>query len=138
MVGRTYAMRRRAEAVEATRERLLDTTRGLFMERLDPEAITLREVATRAGVSEMTVLRHFGTKAGLIDATEPRERGQVLSMRRAPAGDIAAAVRALYTHYEEAGDWGLRAQALERQRPALKTKLDGARAEHRRWVEVTF
>src|SRR5258708_17041856 len=134
MVGRTYAMRRRAEAVEATRERLLDTTRNLFMERLDPEAITLQEVAGGAGVSEMTVIRHFGTKAGLIEATEARERGRMLSMRRAPAGDISAAVRSLYTHYEEAGDWGLRAPALERQRAALKAKLDGARAEDRRWV----
>ena len=131
-------MRRRAESVEATRTRILDAVRDLFREHLDPASITIEEAARHAGVSAMTVTRQFGTKAELMAATQERERGRMVEMRRAPAGDVGAAVHALYDHYEEAGDWGLSMQAFEHVRPGMHEMVGRARASHRSWVKETF
>src|SRR5438105_5213704 len=138
MAARTYTMRGRAVAVEETRTSLLDATRALFIERLDPESITLQEVAQRAGVSTMTVTRHFGTKKALLEATRSREHDRIMASRRASPGDIEQAVRALYQHYEEMGDWALRMQALESVTPGLREGLNHARRAHRDWVEEVF
>lgn len=135
---RQYTMRQRAEAVEATRTRILDAARDLIKERLDPGAITVQETASRAGVSAMTVARHFRSKAALIGALEARERDRILAIRSAPVGDVPAAIKGLYDHYEEAGDLGLRMQAVEHMRPGLHQILTRARTEHRRWVENVF
>ena len=138
MAARTYTMRKRAEAKEAKRGDLLDATRALFIERLDPDSITLEQVALRAGTSTMTVIRHFGTKKGLLEATRQREHGRVMASRRAPAGDIDRAIHNLYRHYEETGDWGLRMQALESVNPGLRKGMRHARKAHREWVEEVF
>jgi len=138
MAARAYTMRIRAEAVEATRQRVLDATRDLFMERPDPDSITLGAVAARAGTSEMTVIRHFGTKAALIEAAEARERERIVSSRRATPGHVDEAIHFLFLHYEETGDWGMRMQALEVSTPGLRGLMKRARAAHRAWVEETF
>jgi AcrR family transcriptional regulator len=137
-MARTYTMRRRAESVDATRTKILDSARDLLVERLAPEAITIEETASRAGVSAMTVARHFRSKAALIAALGARERERVTEIRRAPAGDIATTIKGLYDHYEEAGDMGLRMQALEHVRPGMHEILKRARAHHRSWVEAAF
>ncbi len=43
----------------------------LFAER-GPDAVTVREIATAAGVSPALVLHHFGSKAGLREAVDAR------------------------------------------------------------------
>ena len=138
MAARAYTMRARAEAVEGTKQRILDVTRDLFLRQLDPDSMTLDQVASLAGVSTMTLVRHFGTKAALLEAVKQREMTRISAQRSAPAGDVKAAVSALYDHYEEAGDWGLRMQALEEARPGLHEGLQQARAMHRAWVEESF
>lgn len=131
-------MRKRAETVEATRARILDSARDLLIERLDSNLVSLEEVARAAGVTAMTVLRHFGGKPALVKEVEKRERARIIRSRQAPPGDIAEAVKVLYDHYEAMGDWGLRTQALEGRNPRVKKMLAGARAAHREWVETTF
>jgi AcrR family transcriptional regulator len=54
-------MSARAEAAEATGERILDAALELFGER-PTDQIPLDEVASRAGVSVQTVIRRFGGK----------------------------------------------------------------------------
>lgn len=69
--------------------------------------LTLDAVAARAGVGVRTVLRHFGSRDGLLDAVLAAGRAQVEAERRAPAGDLAAALTALLAHYERRGDFVL-------------------------------
>src|SRR5215468_1069578 len=102
-VKRRYRMAARAQAAAATHERILDAAIVLFWERpmLD---ISLEEVARRAGVSLPTVIRHFGDKGGLFAAAAEREYERVRLQRdEAPVGDVGAAVRILFDHYEELG-----------------------------------
>ncbi len=137
-MARPYTMRRRAASVEATRSRILDAARDLWHERLDPETITVEETASRAGVSAMTVARHFRSKADLIAALETRERNRVGAIRTAAVGDIRAVVGGLYEHYDEAGVFFLATQAIEHIRPGMHELLNRARKYHRGWVESAF
>lgn len=137
-MARSYTMRQRAESVEATRTRILEAVRELLHEKLNPDAITVEEAASRAGVSAMTVARHFRTKAELIAGVEAWARDHVAAIRNAPVGDIRAAVKGLYDDYEESGDFFLRTQALEHIRPGMHEWLNRGRAVHRAWVESAF
>ncbi|HXG26432.1 MAG TPA: TetR/AcrR family transcriptional regulator [Candidatus Binatia bacterium] len=67
MAPRTYNLGRRAEAATATRERILEAALALYHER-GVAATTLAEVARRADVSRGTILHHFGSADGLLDA----------------------------------------------------------------------
>jgi AcrR family transcriptional regulator len=132
-------MRKRAEAVHATRESILDATRQLLIERIDPDAVSLEDVAERASLTEMTVIRHFGSKAALMDATEKREQARISAAKRpVQPHDVAEAIRVLYDHYEADGDWILRMQALELSHPKVRAVLMRARGAHRRWAADTF
>ncbi|MDI6105961.1 helix-turn-helix domain-containing protein [Actinoplanes sp. NEAU-A12] len=65
MTRRVYDNTRRAEQARLTRRRILDAARELLVER-GPAAVTMRDVATGAGVSVETVYKTFRTKAALI------------------------------------------------------------------------
>jgi AcrR family transcriptional regulator len=65
MSRRQYDNTRRAEQARATRRRVLDAARELVIAR-GPTAVTMREVATAAGVSAETVQKAFRTKATLL------------------------------------------------------------------------
>ena len=64
-----------------TRNRILDAARELVLQQ-HPAALTVREIATSAGVSARTVYRYFPTKDELIQAvaTRPTERIPGLTM----------------------------------------------------------
>ena len=105
---RRYRMDKRSAAAEETGQRILQATVDLYMERW-LEDLTLEEVATRAGVTIQTVLRRFGSKAGLVQAAGETVNREVFSQRSlAPVGDIAGAVANLMDHYEAAGDLAIR------------------------------
>lgn len=62
---RTYNSRLRQEQAEATRERILQAVADISdADGLD--AVTNRAVAARAGVTEITVYRHFPNRAALM------------------------------------------------------------------------
>lgn len=135
--SRTYTMTARARSVEQTRSRILDATVDLYRERLATE-IALDDVASRAGVSVQTVLRHFGNRAGLEEAAFDHAQQAVQDERRAPVGDVDAAVRVLVDHYELRGDGVLLMLAQEQTQEAVRRITDVGRAVHRRWVEEVF
>ena len=60
-------MTTRVESAAATRRALLDAATGLLDEG-GPEAVTLREVGARAGVSRGAPYRHFADKDDLLTA----------------------------------------------------------------------
>jgi AcrR family transcriptional regulator len=135
---RRYRMTARAQAAAATRQRILDAAIALFWERpmLD---LSLEEVARRAGVSLPTVIRNFGDKEGLIAAGVERESARVDRQRNeAPVGDVRAAVRVLFDHYEELGDAVLRLLAEEDRVRGLSGLADRGRATHAQWCERVF
>lgn len=137
MKTRPYTQRARAAAARETRERVLSAGAALLWETLTPE-IRLADVAARAGVSVQTVLRHFGTRENLLAAAEDHLRAEIHAERRAPAGDIPAAVRAIFDHYERRGDGVLRLLAQEYGDDRIRQINDSGRRAHRDWVESVF
>ena len=83
---RSYTMTSRARATEETRTRILEATVDLVTERLAAD-ISLDSVAQRSGVSVQTVLRHFGSRAGLFGAAHSHAETKIVEERRVPVGD---------------------------------------------------
>ena len=135
---RPYHMSTRATAAEATGQRILQAVLDLYMTQW-LEDLTLDDVAARAGVTVQTVLRRYGSKAGLIQAAGESLYQQVSSQRnQAPAGDIAGAVANLVDHYEAIGDLTIRTLAQEQRHAALHEFAERGRMLHRAWVETAF
>jgi AcrR family transcriptional regulator len=134
---RAYTMTTRAKAAEETRRRILQAAFELQAQRLTSE-ISLEAIAELAEVSVQTVLRHFGSRAGLFDATVVFANEQVSEERRTPVGDVPAAVRVLVEHYEQRGDMALIMLAQENTHAHLRRMSESGKAMHRTWVEEVF
>ena len=89
---RTYTMTARAQAVEDTRTRIREALFELGTKQVFSD-ISLEDVAQEAGVSVQTVLRHFGSRAALIESNIDYAIGRVAHERVAPEGDVDAAAR---------------------------------------------
>ncbi|MFD0743406.1 TetR/AcrR family transcriptional regulator [Phytohabitans flavus] len=133
---RAYTLGARGEAMAATRERILRSVLDLSEEKMTIE-ITLGEVASRAGTSVQTVLRHFGTREGLLDAAVAKASAEVAEERRAPAGDPEAAIGVIVAHYERRGDFVLRLLSQEHD-PRIGAVVGPGKLLHRAWVEEMF
>ena len=128
----------RAKASAATGGRVLDAAIRLFGERPYDE-VALAEVAREAGVTVQTVLRRFGSKEGLTEAATALGLERVRAERwSSDPGDLDAAVRSLFEHYEAWGDRSLRFLAQEERVPAMRRVVQTGRALHREWVEHAF
>jgi AcrR family transcriptional regulator len=134
---RTYTMTARARAVEETRARILDACVALHGERPVTE-IGLDDIAARAGVSVQTVLRHFGSRAGLEEASFERAQRAVADERRTPVGDVAAAVQVIVEQYECRGDMALLMLAQESHQDLMARITRQGKAMHRAWVVEVF
>lgn len=131
-------MQSRAEAMAGTGEKILDAVDALLEERrLDQ--ITLAEVARRSGITVQTVLRHYGSRDGMLAAALVR-LGLRMGKDRDSArpGDVEHAVGILVDHYEEFGDRILLLLANEDREPFLRTLADAGRRYHREWCEEVF
>lgn len=137
MSPRAYTQGRRAQSVAATRRRILDATLELSSRRFISD-ISLDDVARESDVSVQTVLRQFGSRAGLIEAVVSYADEVVRDERRATPGDLPAAVEVLVAHYEHRGDTTLLLLAQEHTDPTLRRVADSGRALHREWVLETL
>jgi len=90
----------------------------------------------RVGVR--TVLRHFGSRDGLLDAVFAAGRAEVEAERLAPRGDVDVALTVLVAHYERRGDFVMHLLAQEGTEPRIDVLLSGGRELHRRWVSGVF
>jgi AcrR family transcriptional regulator len=136
---RRYQMTHRADAKERTRTAILEAAFDGFRDRWFDE-VTIADVARRAGVSQQTVVNHFGNKmglylAGVAEIVAPRIRAARSSAR---PGDVASVVDAVLADYEETGDGTVRTEALALRDPELADVVAGGRRSHRRWVEEMF
>ena len=134
---RVYRQTARADSAEATSRRIAEAFEECVRDRWFDE-VTLDEVARRAGVTVRTVVRKFGSKAGLVagflEYVAPRIRDQ----RKTGPGDIDGAIDRVLALYEEIGDSVIRNLAQESRHDALKELLDGGRRGHREITAETF
>jgi AcrR family transcriptional regulator len=76
---------------QETRARIVDAAAELFAER-GFDAVSVMEIAKRAGVVEKTVFNHFPVKEGLVFDADPPMRAALLdAVRRRPAGESVSA-----------------------------------------------
>ena len=134
---RGYTMGARAEAVVETRRRIVEALFTLGREQMFPD-ISLDDVAAAAGVSVQTILRHFTSRAGLIEATMDHAIATVTEERHAPVGDVAAAVAVIVGHYEDRGQTALLMLAQESSDAQVAELTGRGRAMHRTWVTEVF
>ncbi|HXP37194.1 MAG TPA: TetR/AcrR family transcriptional regulator [Solirubrobacteraceae bacterium] len=135
---RQYKQVAREEAQQRTREALLEAAIDEFYADRWSK-VSLTGLATRAGVTKQTLLRHFGSKEGLLIQALVRSAAQVLDERwNAPVGDVDGAVENLLDHYEV---WGPRARRIGawQDAPSVLAKLSQAgRQVHYQWIEFVF
>jgi AcrR family transcriptional regulator len=135
---REYRMGRRAEAAAHTAERILDAAAAVFWER-PTDQISLDEIARRARVSVLTIIRRFGSKDGVFAAAAERGAERIRQQRGAAVpGDVAGAVAILVGHYEELGDSVLRLLADEGRSAPLHAIAERGREQHAQWCERIF
>jgi AcrR family transcriptional regulator len=135
-MARTYTQTARAEATERTRKAILDAAIGRF--RRGEFETNLEAIADEAGVTTRTILRHFGSKEGLVEAAIAAADAAVRAERRAPAGDAEAFSRALVSHYERDGDRVLQMLAAEDRYPLVREATENGRRAHAEMVEECF
>lgn len=130
-------MRARADALARTREQILDAGMALWQERMTM-SISLGEIAEQAGVTVRTLLRHFGSREGLLDALVEHARKEVISEREVPIGDVGAAVSTIVAHYEKWGDVVMRMLEESREGRRMAEVVEEGRRLHRLWVREVF
>lgn len=135
---RAYRMAARAEAVAATRERILEAAEWAA-DNLQFEEVTLADIARRAGVSVQTLLRHFHNREELFLATVVQ-----IGMKMAGDRDVEASwgtkriVGVLVDHYERFGDRILWMLSQETRVPQIKMLTDFGRTYHAEWCRDAF
>ncbi|WP_448639774.1 TetR/AcrR family transcriptional regulator [Geodermatophilus sp. URMC 63] len=79
-----------------TRDRIVEAAAELFAER-GFDAVSVVEIAQRAGVVEKTVFNHFPVKEGLVLSTDPPMRAALLgAVASRPAGESVAAAAGVF------------------------------------------
>jgi AcrR family transcriptional regulator len=136
---RPYNNLARAQSQERTQQALLDAADEEFYAGRWQKT-SLETLAARAGVTKQTLLRHFGSKEGLLLKALIRGYAQVHDQRwSAPRSDIEGAVDNLLDHYEAWGARSLRIGAwLHEGHPLLAKLSQAARQVHYEWVEYVF
>jgi AcrR family transcriptional regulator len=135
---RPYNQVARAEGQQRTRDELLDAAdHELFTGRWEDASI--ESMAISAGVTKQTLLRHFGSKDGLLEEALLRASNLVRDQRlAAPSGDVSGAVDNLLDHYEQWGERALRIGATDVATKAIAELGERARQFHYDWVEHAF
>ena len=105
MTTRKYTSELRDAQADATRSRILDALVEVLADGVD--TLSIPAVAERAGVSVGTVYRHFGDKAGLLQALPAHAGRQAgLEIESVPESleELAEVVHGVFRHFENTGD----------------------------------
>ena len=128
----------RAKDAELTAERIVDA----MLARLAStpyEHIRIEDVATDAGVTGQTVIRRFGSKPALMNATVERELARIVAAREAAAHASAVdTIRDLVLHYERYGALILKTYSEAPLVPGLPEITARGRAFHVDWCRRAF
>ena len=121
---RPYHSELRAEQARDTRRRILDAAVQLIAS--SPAEWSIPSVADAAGVSIPTIYRHFGDKAGLVDAVVPHV-GERLGFRPrslpTDLDEMSGLVSELFHHYDQA-DPLIRAALASGRNPMRSESVD--------------
>lgn len=136
---RRYEMAGRSAAMQRTREAILDAAEELFGPAWFDE-VTLADVAARAGVSQQTVVNHFGSKIGLyLAGISERFAPRIAEVRgRAVVGDVGSIVATAVADYEVSGDGSYRSVVLAERVDELRQIIEGGARAHRAWIDQVF
>lgn len=85
-------------ARRTARERLIEAALAVLSDR-GFRGATTRDIAERAGVSEVTLFRQFGSKAALVDAALDQVTGGFRGRAQSPTDDLEADLTALAERY---------------------------------------
>lgn len=92
---------RPAQGKGVTRDAILTTALAL-LDDSGGQGLTLRALATRLGVTPMSLYHHVGDHAGLLRSLSDRVYAEVLEEVRESAADPRAEIRGLLTRYHHA------------------------------------
>jgi AcrR family transcriptional regulator len=135
---RPYKQVARAQAQQRTRDALIDTATSEFFEGNWLKA-SLDSLSARAGVTKQTLLRHFGSKDGLLMQALMRGAAQMRDQRwSTPTDDVAGAVDNVLDHYEAWGERSMRVGAWQSGPTMLAMLSQAARQFHYDWIEYAF
>jgi AcrR family transcriptional regulator len=102
---RAYRLSARAESQAETRQRIVDAAIALH-EKLGPAQTPLSAIAARAGVTRLTLYRHFADEAAILGACtahwgslHPFPEAALWHEVKDPAARTAAALTAHYNYY---------------------------------------
>lgn len=138
MKDRVYTQTARAVSAELTATHLVDSMLVRFG-GLPYDQIRLEDVASDAGVTVQTVLRRFGSKAGLMRAMVERELTRISTARRAStATEPADLIAELVAHYETYGSLILKVYGEARMVEGLGPAVAAGRTHHLSWCRQTF
>jgi AcrR family transcriptional regulator len=105
---RQYRMRARQDSVDETKLRITEATMRLH-ERLGPAATTISAIADEAGVTRVTVYRHFPDETALVQACSahwrdlhPRPDPETWSAIADPRERLRIALRQMYAWFPTA------------------------------------
>jgi AcrR family transcriptional regulator len=122
MSRRPYRLGQRAETTESNRRRILDAAYELIAEA-GFHPVSVDAVADRAGVTRVTVYRHFGSKRGLFEAVSLHRLGQAQLARLDHARAHPDVVQALRDFLRE------NCRLMSEIGDTLRTTLEVARHE---------
>ncbi|WP_432261903.1 TetR/AcrR family transcriptional regulator [Cupriavidus sp. TMH.W2] len=138
MSPRVYRQSARANAVQDTERQIVDALIALLEERWFDE-FTLDDIAAAAGTTRQTVIRRFGSKAGVLSAMAAQMDVSIRAQRwSTPAESVADIVALLTDDYERTGDILVRTLGQEARIPEFAAVLDRGRKGHREWIEDMF
>ena len=125
--GRSYTKVRRAEAEEATRERIVSAIMALHGE-VGPARTTVSAIAERAQVERLTVYRHFPDEASMLHACSAHWNALhpppvACAAGRDPVADCRRTFLRLYTWYRENANVLTNVYADARRIPLLATLM---------------
>ena len=134
MEKRRYTLKKRAEAKEDTRARIVDAIIDVHRE-LGPRNATVSAIAERAGVQRLTVYRHFPDDASLFEACtstwlerNPPPDAASLEGIADPAARTRRGLEALYGYYRGTRRmWAVSYRDME-EVPALQEPMAGFEA----------
>lgn len=138
-MARTYDMTKRSNAAAETKERIMAATEMLLTNGSLAD-LTLQAVADNAEVTVQTVLRHMGSREGVLAAVAKVFSKRVESQRgRTEPGDVDAAISSVLDHYE--AESGLVLNLIEQAGTGeafAAQAVESGRRYHRNWVKRCF
>lgn len=136
MAPRGYTLKQRAQTSAETRSRIIEAAAALYRERTVART-SIQAVAERADVARGTVVNHFGSLDGLLEAVldqavedieYPSDRD--LAGATTPDARIRRFVDAMFRFFERGTDWW--------QVFAGDTELPAVKARERAYYEVAW